>query len=449
MININTNSVFILFGLTFLSRPSFADTTYPEANSWFLYSIKVEPLQQNFKKNKQIFEFDPDSAVGVYSTPTGDGDEVYSSTVKALNKSLSASLGLNASYGAFTGSASASMESSESRTHKKVRYDITHTANLITANPKGDFSSTPEKFLSPSFIKAVKTYDASELEEYIGTFYATSISFGGRIQQTYIMESTHTDSESSISSELSGSYGVSKMSGSTTQSTTSSRKDSKDNLSMTSSYVVKGGDTRILMQGGFDHDNNSVTGFDALKAEWSKTLSTESGNLAITVIDLAPTWRLVKKVDKEKGRAFRKHLKEKWKRESAKYSRHSRLKDYAYYTSIRHFLNATLRYNKEEFAKAEGYYNSKWGDRTRNWNYKEAASKNIKVINYLKEISSKSSSTTVEDFRNAVQTQHEEHLKQKNKDWGMGGHDSEEHNKVYRYNDNVLEEILYLLPTEE
>ena len=153
----------------------------------------------------EIFNFE------ALSSPLSEArsDTLDSDTMQGIEDAVSLSMGLSVEGSWAIGSFSAAVKVSNDKTAKssrrQIRHDDVFTFQKYTVVPNTGFYV---QHLTPEAEKYLRTRPAEEIASgnYLGIFYATSITFGGEIRETYVkdMEEGETSSTFSLAIEAAG-----------------------------------------------------------------------------------------------------------------------------------------------------------------------------------------------------------------------------------------------------
>jgi hypothetical protein len=222
------------------------------------------------------------------------------------SKKVAVSLGISGHYGAFSGAASMEVSKSTNERIRTMRIDSVITATTYQVSSKGTFRTSPYEFLTENFKESVKKLTVEQIENRIGVFYARQLDLGGEVRQSYTMQVTEDDTQSSVKAELEMSYGNALMGASAKFGTGVSSRESNRNAQMRTEWQAQGGNTVVWL----GKDLKSDASVDKVKAEWAKTI--DDTNLYSFNFELGYVWELVKHVDKTKGEEFQRYLEKKW-----------------------------------------------------------------------------------------------------------------------------------------
>lgn len=272
----------------------------------YAYRISKRNSPNFLSRGDQIFEVDRQKDLAISSDSTVHVEYQYSDSEHTADKKVALSMGVEASYGAFSASASMKVSSSRKESIKTVRMDVTIKAIKYEVSGKGTFRTFPQEFLTDNFKRAVKELSNEDIERDIGIFYAKNLKLGGELRKSYTMQATADDTEKSVSAELKAKYGGALVSvGASFGASTTSRTTNK-NAQMKISFIAMGGDTAIWLGKGFDGKEGS----DKTIQRWAKSVNDD--NLYPSDFLLRPLWDMVKKVDLARGQDYERYLKAKW-----------------------------------------------------------------------------------------------------------------------------------------
>jgi len=266
------------------------------------YTYNVDFTKPYFlAKHFSIFDVDR-KVVAQAPENACDAEITYSDSKNTVAKSIAASCSIEGSYMAFSGKASMGLSAtSNSQTHT-IRIDARVRARSYACSAKGRFRMSPHKFLEDGVADYINDESPEDIVDMLGCFYAYKCALGGVFEKSYIMEATEDDDEQSVHAELEASYGgLFSVSGSAQMKATS-RKSNK-NCRMTIKWHCEGGNTKLWL--GCNRSN-----FEATQKAWAATV--DDSNLFVYGLKLQPIWKLIKKVNPQKGKAVQALLEKRW-----------------------------------------------------------------------------------------------------------------------------------------
>jgi len=276
-----------------------------------LYGYVVDPDSPSFLgKGDEIFNVPDDIKDDVVSIMRDDVMKMqidYSDSDQSAAESLAVNMNVKGSYGAFSAAASMQVSKSSSKSIKTVRLDAVTMAKKYKVKAINELLNQPEKFLTESFKNTVRTESFEHIEHNIGIFYATSLDLGGELRKSYVMQATKEDNEQSVRAELEGKYGRGAFSVSASVSTQYDTRESNKDAKVKIEWHARGGDTTVWFGASLGKDQNAV---DKIKNEWKDTI--KDNNLYPFEFRLAYLWDLIKKVDHDRGIAYKAYLEAKW-----------------------------------------------------------------------------------------------------------------------------------------
>merc|ERR1711962_838855 len=259
------------------------------------YAYKVDSESPNFlSKAQKIFDVNQGSDVSVNSYETMKCDEVYSTSEDSADKKFASKMGVEGSYGAFSGAASMAVSDNTSSSIKTVRLDILIKSLQYEVSAVNEFASFPHDRLSEVFKRSVNELSVEELEERVGIFYATKMYLGGCVKKSYTMEATKYDTINTVKAELKGSYGPDLLGVTASSTMERSVAKSSSKAKMSTQWSAQGGNTRIWLGCDFSKDDKSV-----IQKKWADSINQD--NLFPFNYTLRPMWEMVKKVNPQKG----------------------------------------------------------------------------------------------------------------------------------------------------
>ena len=274
-----------------------------------LYGYVIDPDEPSFlSRGDRVFKVDSSESVAISSNSDMKMDVVYSDSEHTVAENLATSMKVGGSYGAFSAAASMEVSKSSDKSIKTVRLDRTTKSIVYEVASKGSFRTFPQRYLTDNFKEAVKALTVEQIEQRIGSFYATRLDLGGEIRKSYTMQAMEEDTESSVKAELEASYGTDLLGVSAEASVGVSSRESVKNAQMSVEWSAKGGDTTVWL--GKEFTDSGDTSVSSIQSEWAGSMTDE--NLYPFNFELGLMWDLVKAVDQTKGDAFQQYLLEKW-----------------------------------------------------------------------------------------------------------------------------------------
>jgi len=262
---------------------------------------------------KRIFDLKKKDIM-VTVAPTFKSSMLISENSEMHSRQVAASLHVKGSYGAFTGAASASLESSGGTETSTIRcnhdlYAIKFKSQLNAF----EYSSIFRRGLADFLLKQ----SPQQICDMFGQFFAASISFGGQVRLTRIIEKRREDTASSLRAEVSASYNavlasVSASAGGSSASTSAIEGRREDvNLS------VRGGDIKYWL--GYDGRN-----YRECQRLWSNSIKEDE--MYPMELHLEPLWKAFEGSPKLAGKAsaLKKYLEGTWADALAKYRQKTR-----------------------------------------------------------------------------------------------------------------------------
>ena len=235
-------------------------------------------------------------------------DFVYSDSEQTVSQSIASSMKVAGRYGAFSGAASMEVSRSLDRSVKTVRMDSVTKAIRYEVASKGGLRTFPERYLSDNFKAAVKRLSVAQIEQTIGSFFATRLDLGGEVRKSYTMQATSEDNEQSVTTELEMEYGKGLLGASAQANVGVSSRQSNSKAHMKVDWAARGGDTMIWL--GKEFADSGDTSVASIQNEWARSINDK--NLYPFDFNLGLMWDLVKAVDQRKGEEFQRYLEKKW-----------------------------------------------------------------------------------------------------------------------------------------
>lgn len=267
------------------------------------YSYGVDPRMPGFiGKKTPIFDITADD-VNMAPHHNVKADIMYGHSKETTAQQISGSMGVEGSYGAFSGAASMSFSHGQSSEVETVRIDTTVRATKWQCIAQTSLKLNPETKLNPDALNWIHSAKVEDITEQLGEFVATGCFLGGLFQKSYVMEVAQSDTRESLSTELEAQYGKGFLSVTASASGAIAKRSGNKNAKITTSWHAEGGKTTLWLNAGMDN-------IDEIKAAWSASIV--DANLFPFQFALVPIWQVVKKVDPDKGAALEHYLKQKW-----------------------------------------------------------------------------------------------------------------------------------------
>ena len=256
-----------------------------------------------------IFEVpDTDQFIAISSEAEMDAEFQYSDSESTAAQEYAVSVSVEGYYGAFSAAASMEVSQTSETNIKTVRMDSVIKAIKYSVASKNGFRTFPEQYLTDNFKEAVTRLSCEDIEQLIGSFYATNLKLGGEVRKTYTMQAMETDDVSSITAELQASYGTDLMGVTAEVSVGITTRESNSNAEMSLAWSAKGGDPTVWL--GHDFSGTDSTSVTEIQSEWDDTITDE--NLYPFDFQLGMVWDLIKAVDYDKGVEYQQYLEAKW-----------------------------------------------------------------------------------------------------------------------------------------
>jgi hypothetical protein len=251
----------------------------------------------------QIFDLADDDIVVITNT-TGKISTQYSDAKSSAAQNVAASLAVEGCYGAFSSAASMSVNSNSSSKHQTVRYDAYVKSNSYEVQLSSEVNLDPHLRLTPSAKKHLLEDDPSEIESRMGVFVPYSCFLGGLYRESYIMDAQEADSESSVTAEITASYGPPGCGVAAKADASSSSRKSNSFLSVKVEWECQGGDSRVWLKA-------NKKNLDEIREKWAS--SVQDDNLYPFNHKVIPIWQVIAPLDKKKANALQAYLEGKWK----------------------------------------------------------------------------------------------------------------------------------------
>jgi len=218
---------------------------------------------------------------------------------------VAASFGVEGSYGAFSGSASASLEAAGGSEKSTMRCNH----DLFFYKSKSSLSILDyADHLRPQVVKFVKRKSAEQIVRKLGQFFATEISFGGQMRVARMIEAKKSDTSRSMHAEVQASYGKALFSASASASASASNKEIVSNRKENVNISVRGGDMRHWA--AFNGNNHGEC-----QSKWAASITDEE--LYPVEVNICPLWELFEDSDDKalvsKAHEIEAYLTRTWK----------------------------------------------------------------------------------------------------------------------------------------
>jgi len=277
------------------------DLGISSSQTWFQYSWSPDATEARFVKPKfQMFEYSSNDFQAIYAPQTKTEYFTESSLSKTSSK-LSTSMGLDASYGAFSGSIEVTATSSTNVEKRQMMAIFQSRAKMYKMIGS---SLTPEDRLRKSVRKFIVERSSDAIIEHLGEFYASEMDMGGIIRtifrQTQTSSDEHRQFAASVTAKATALTASVQMKGGV--STEGSLTNSGEKVRVT-----------VTTQGGDSYKWLSGLDFMTNQKEWAKSFKKDGSNALPIGFKMLPIWNIVKKIDLAKGNAVESTLKKKWK----------------------------------------------------------------------------------------------------------------------------------------
>lgn len=275
-------------------------TSIPETTSHILMSWRIDPSAPYLVTAATRISDEPEEDLTRVEWPLADREVKDSSSTEEYSREISMSLGVEASYGAFSMASQLSLESVSSERHQMFRR--VDNSKFSTHQITSDLLD-PVKRLNEATKKRLLNEPVEKIHEEFGDFFATKVLYGGVAQATYITTLSDGEQSSTVRAEMSASYSglLSSARASLSVGSTMTYKSSK--RSFQAKMAVRGGDPTILMRQG---------DWQQLKEQWSKTFN-ETNQFPVKM-DLRPLWILLDSDDmnRQKSTELKAHMLQAW-----------------------------------------------------------------------------------------------------------------------------------------
>mmetsp|Transcript_105255 Transcript_105255/g.234889 ORF Transcript_105255/g.234889 Transcript_105255/m.234889 type:complete len:518 (-) Transcript_105255:131-1684(-) len=261
-------------------------------------------------RKKRIFDYASEE-VNCHKLNRANEETISEENLESSCSKLSAALGVKAeSAGMFSASISASTDISSSSNVRKVRVDTFMRAMMAGASVDQDWVSHLTKHAKHTMMTATP----AEIIEAYGAFFATEIRFGALIRLTMTKESSASDSKFSMEAALKAETPalLGSMGASAEASFSKSDEESKSAAKIEMTIASEGGDPMIW----FGHEADDEESMKAVKKEWKTSVT--SDNAMPVHFTMVPLWRVVEKLDPEKGHALQLEIQRLWQTDMEK-----------------------------------------------------------------------------------------------------------------------------------
>jgi len=229
-----------------------------------------------------------------------------SDNARTASDKFSASLSIDATYGAFSAAASASTNSESESSYQKM--SIVHLG-LATKFKVSIRALYPYKHLRPDVKELLLNGSPANIMKKLGCFYAKEMTLGATKQNKFEQIKTSEDSLEEFEAEFTASGGWGILSASATASAKTVQKKSSSGETIKIKIQTRGGDASKLLKVNRKGDNQ-----EEVMQEWAETI--ENDNLVPTSYKLVPLWELLEHKDMSpaKARELKEHMLSVWKK---------------------------------------------------------------------------------------------------------------------------------------
>lgn len=274
------------------------------------WSLKID-RGGSLVKGAPIFTLEPDD-VRVSGEPNGDWFQRYSDHRRSLAQNLALDAGVEGSYGAFSASASMSIEQNHSSSNHVARLDCEAKCVRYALHANGLLWTKPHAKLNPIWKDALLTWDPERIADEIGPFVARSCRLGGLYRQSFTMEVTESDDESSVKAEFAASYGIPGASAKCSTKTNTGSRSKRQDLKASISCHAEGGATNLWMGLKAHATNDEIA---AVQDQWGSSITDD--NLMAFNFKLVEIWKVIAPLDKSKAKAVEDCFKQQWRRDAS------------------------------------------------------------------------------------------------------------------------------------
>lgn len=283
-----------------MDRPAVLAGMEPE--EWLTYSYAPDPTgtaPSLVVPKKRIFNYGVDDIdKGPHSEMKAD--LVISDSMESAESAVSASVGVDGSYGAFSASVSASTARTDSSQIRKYRADKYVWAKEYTAQTKAIF---PYKHLTADAKELLLTGTPAQIVSTLGAFYPSQIELGGILRNTITKKMKSSDSKTSFEASVTAAVDTLAASAAASSSFSASFGSSKSTNQLHATFSTQGGDSKIWLK-------LTSNNFNEIQQQWADSVNEH--NMYPISYKLVPLWNLLKPLDAEKGEALQNYTKKIW-----------------------------------------------------------------------------------------------------------------------------------------
>lgn len=282
-----------------------------DASRWVQYGFAPDPEADNFLQQKtKLFDFIPPLDTGgggdysVILFANGKIDHCSSDSSSEYSSKLSAKVGIDASYGAFTGAVSVATQQEQSSNDRQMRYDTFDRAYIAKVMSAVGPSSLPGK-LTDDARQDLLILSPKEIYDNYGAFYASGLTLGGTIVTSVVREMRGSDTLSAFQSSVEASYEFMAMKAASSAEGAYSTRSSDKFARQTVRASVWGGSVSQFL--GLD----DYSDYAALKKRWSDSVP---DNLAAIEFQLHPIWEIIEKMNSTQANLVKDHTLSAWRK---------------------------------------------------------------------------------------------------------------------------------------
>jgi len=237
------------------------------------------------KAGPRIFDFRISDVV-IKGDSFLDARSVTGSSSRELSNSFSTQVGLEAEWGAFSAAVSVGTTSFMSSMWKTWRQDTRILAAKHKVELTLEAKNALQSRLTPAAKKILLTQSAKYIAEELGHFYAATVTLGGVIQHSHVIEMSTEDTASGLEASLDLKIKTGKLSMGFNTGIMRQTFDSFAQTRIATKWYACGGDGLEWLQlaPGF-------TNMNAIPQQWAKTASDEN------MCPIRPIWTLLEHDD--------------------------------------------------------------------------------------------------------------------------------------------------------
>lgn len=222
------------------------------------------------------------------------------------------SVGLAASFGCFSCSASLGIDKASTTTTRTMRTNSYIRAKLNKLSAGAHVLAAPQKYLDADVHAVIEAGELSMpgLEALVGHFSCYHCDLGGVFQKSYIVEVTEKDTTESVETSLEASYGPGLASGAANASVGVHKSTVNKDAEMRIEQSCLGGNSALWLGAT---DTNQIE----IQQQWAATVSAD--NSFPVDVELKFIWDIVIAINPAYGKKYKKYLTAKWDKSEVDY----------------------------------------------------------------------------------------------------------------------------------